>query len=222
MCCASHSWSLCGPKVSYIACTGTPRYRLACLMGYNLLLVAANTFRFANMFGDHMVLQRAPTSANIWGYIEGCGQVTVVFNGQRVTAKVIHGEGDVYGTCSGWGCRAISKCLLLLQTTRPCVDGWSPCLPPAPLVPSRSRPPPRWPGPSPSAMCSLETCTYAVARATCSSLFQRWASFRARGYYLEYICYGHCFWGEGRGGGGGGALFISACNLCRCSTQLKR
>lgn len=62
-----------------------------------LLAMAANTFRFANMFGDHMVLQRAPKPANIWGYIGvisgGCDQITVTFNGQTATAKLIQGEG---------------------------------------------------------------------------------------------------------------------------------
>eukprot|EP00731_Ephydatia_muelleri_P021229 Em0013g956a len=55
--------------------------------------MAANTFRFANMFGDHMVLQRAPRSANIWGYVGvtsgGCDQISVVFNGRTATAKLI-------------------------------------------------------------------------------------------------------------------------------------
>ena len=77
--------------------------------------MAANTFRFANMFGDHMVLQRAPKSANLWGYIEGCDQVTAVFNGQSVTAKLIHGEG---GGGGGGGGRVTITARLLAELPR--------------------------------------------------------------------------------------------------------
>lgn len=37
----------------------------------------ASLFRFANIYGDHMVLQQAPFRANVWGYGEA-GQAVVV------------------------------------------------------------------------------------------------------------------------------------------------
>ena len=48
-------------------------------------------FRFANYYGDHMVLQRAPEQANVWGYVDGCKAVVVTFNGANTTATITPG-----------------------------------------------------------------------------------------------------------------------------------
>lgn len=37
----------------------------------------SSLFRFANIYGDHMVLQQAPFRANVWGYGE-VGQTVLV------------------------------------------------------------------------------------------------------------------------------------------------
>ena len=38
------------------------------------------TLRFANYYGDHMVLQRAPHSANVWSFMPACDdKVEVTF-----------------------------------------------------------------------------------------------------------------------------------------------
>ena len=57
---------------------------LAFFLGYS---ETATVFRFANIYGDHMVLQQAPRRARIWGF----GEV-----GQRVSLTV---AWNVY--CSG-------------------------------------------------------------------------------------------------------------------------
>ncbi len=55
-----------------------------------------SVFRFANMFGSHMVLQQAPKRASIWGYGEVGQEVVVIFSGEMyrsfITAKT---EGNV-------------------------------------------------------------------------------------------------------------------------------
>ena len=43
---------------------------------------------FANYYGDHMVLQRAPAHANVWGYVDGCKEVQVTFNSTKIIATV--------------------------------------------------------------------------------------------------------------------------------------
>ncbi|MBN3318043.1 SIAE acetylesterase, partial [Atractosteus spatula] len=45
-------------------------------------------FRFASYYGDHMVLQKAPQRAVVWGYGEDAAQVTVTVVGDR--GKVSH------------------------------------------------------------------------------------------------------------------------------------
>ena len=49
-------------------------------------------FRFSNIYGDHMVLQQAPTQANVWGYISDCEDgVTVKFVQAEYPATLIKG-----------------------------------------------------------------------------------------------------------------------------------
>lgn len=57
---------------------------------------AANDLRFANYYGDHMVLQRAPASAIVWGYEPDCDDVSVAFNGATVKADLIQGDSKSY------------------------------------------------------------------------------------------------------------------------------
>lgn len=53
------------------------------------MLFAASGFRFANYYGDHMVLQREINTgnkgfqslANVWGYIPEMDNVTLTFSG---------------------------------------------------------------------------------------------------------------------------------------------
>ena len=55
----------------------------------------SSSFRFANYYGDHMVLQRGPARANIWGYVDGCGAVTVNFNSVLISATVTPGTYNI-------------------------------------------------------------------------------------------------------------------------------
>ena len=38
-----------------------------------------------------MVLQRAPDRANVWGYVDGCKDVAVTFNGMKIAATLTPG-----------------------------------------------------------------------------------------------------------------------------------
>lgn len=49
------------------------------------------TFRFANIYGDHMVLQKAPNHAIVWGFGEVDQQVNVELSGKEYTTKVTSG-----------------------------------------------------------------------------------------------------------------------------------
>ena len=60
----------------------------------SLTAVAAQneTFRFANYYGDHMVLQRGPQSASVWGFVPNCDPVSVMFNSKSISAKLVPSE----------------------------------------------------------------------------------------------------------------------------------
>ncbi|KAL5470809.1 hypothetical protein EMCRGX_G028834 [Ephydatia muelleri] len=63
------------------------------------LLSAASAqvpLRFANIYGDHMVIQRGKP-ANVWGYVQDCSGVTVGFNGKKINATVTIVQGS--NTC---------------------------------------------------------------------------------------------------------------------------
>ena len=47
---------------------------------------AATPCSLSNVFGDHMVLQRGPQSANVWGFATAGTQVKTVFGGQTYTS----------------------------------------------------------------------------------------------------------------------------------------
>ena len=68
---------------SLLSCSSEPR---------PLSLPARAAFRFANYYGDHMVLQRAPAQANVWGYVDGCAPVNVTFNSSTISATVTPGN----------------------------------------------------------------------------------------------------------------------------------
>lgn len=52
-------------------------------------------FRFANVFGSHMVLQQAPKRASIWGYGEDGQEVVVIFSGDMYRSFIIEkSEGN--------------------------------------------------------------------------------------------------------------------------------
>lgn len=52
-------------------------------------------FRFANVYGDHMVLQSKPFRAAIWGLGEVGQDVTVSLASEVYTTKVIKGDKSV-------------------------------------------------------------------------------------------------------------------------------
>lgn len=53
---------------------------------------ATGTFRFANIYGDHMVLQAKPFSAMVWGFGEIGQTVDVRFGNEFLETKVIEGS----------------------------------------------------------------------------------------------------------------------------------
>ena len=62
---------------------------------------AANTLKFANYYQSHMVLQKAPQKAVLWGYASTLGDtVTVKLNGRLVTHVTVtrntEGTGGVW------------------------------------------------------------------------------------------------------------------------------
>ena len=85
--------------------------------------LAAETFRFANYYGDHMVLQRGDKMMSVvWGYIPQCDTITAEMNGAStsgtcttesgingsnsitiiVTVRIINVESDAAPTVSWW------------------------------------------------------------------------------------------------------------------------
>ena len=60
-------------------------------------LAQSNTIRFANYYGDHMVLQRAPKSARVWGYTPlKCEDVTVMLDQTEVKATVTPEASELF------------------------------------------------------------------------------------------------------------------------------
>ncbi|XP_064612448.1 sialate O-acetylesterase-like [Liolophura sinensis] len=56
------------------------------------------SFAFASYYGDHMVLQRGPQRANVWGYSPHLGEkVTVRVGGHSVSTTVVSGHVDKGG-----------------------------------------------------------------------------------------------------------------------------
>ena len=57
-------------------------------------------FSFASYYNDHMVLQKSPIKANIWGYLRNDAvnhQVTVDLNNKKYNAAYIKGsQADVH------------------------------------------------------------------------------------------------------------------------------
>ena len=56
-------------------------------------------FRFANYYADHMVLQRAPKVAIIWGYVPNCDPVEVTFSENGIQAKITPVSGQSKSLC---------------------------------------------------------------------------------------------------------------------------
>ena len=57
---------------------------------------SALTFRFANIFGDNMVLQKSPQRATVWGFGEAGQDVILIFNGEMYRSEVIPGKLSNY------------------------------------------------------------------------------------------------------------------------------
>ena len=63
-----------------------------CTFAFVITTGQTGTIRFANYYGSHMVLQRAPKSAIVWGYIPVCERVVVQFDEKSLgDAKLIPG-----------------------------------------------------------------------------------------------------------------------------------
>ena len=54
----------------------------------SMLIAASARYNVSNVFGDHMVLQRAPDSARIWGFGHAGAEVTTNFRGKAWTTTV--------------------------------------------------------------------------------------------------------------------------------------
>ena len=52
---------------------------------------SSSVFRFANIYGDHMVLQRKPFSATIWGFGQTGEKVGVRLGSEVHTTEVVKG-----------------------------------------------------------------------------------------------------------------------------------
>ena len=52
---------------------------------------SADVFRFANIYGDHMVLQMKPFSAMVWGFGETGQKVDVRLGSEVQTTEVVEG-----------------------------------------------------------------------------------------------------------------------------------
>ena len=52
---------------------------------------SSSVFRFANIYGDHMVLQRKPFSAAVWGFGQTGEKVVVRLGSEAHTTEVVKG-----------------------------------------------------------------------------------------------------------------------------------
>ena len=60
----------------------------------NLAIKADADFSFASYYNDHMVLQKSPMKANVWGYLHNSAvnnQVSVELNNKKYNALYIKG-----------------------------------------------------------------------------------------------------------------------------------
>ena len=58
-------------------------------------MIVGADFSFASYYGDHMVLQKSPMRANIWGYLRNDAvnyPVSVVLNNKKYNAIYIRGN----------------------------------------------------------------------------------------------------------------------------------
>lgn len=59
---------------------------------FSKMVKLESVFRFANIYGDHMVLQMKPFSAVVWGFGEIGQTVDVKLGGEVQTTEVVKGE----------------------------------------------------------------------------------------------------------------------------------
>lgn len=59
---------------------------------FSKMVKLESVFRFANIYGDHMVLQMKPFSAMVWGFGEIGQTVDVKLGGEVQTTEVVEGE----------------------------------------------------------------------------------------------------------------------------------
>ena len=65
----------------------------AIFIGVPLLLAfSLEVFRFSNNYADHMVLQRRPQRAHIWGYGELNAEVMIILKNESYATHVKYGE----------------------------------------------------------------------------------------------------------------------------------
>lgn len=82
-------------KALELCCTVTWCHTLAYLLKAALLF-SGNEFRFASYYGEHMVLQKAPEKAVVWGYGTPGAEVQISLAGpqseQVKSVYVLNGE----------------------------------------------------------------------------------------------------------------------------------
>ena len=58
----------------------------------SFLVGVQGQIRFANIYGDQMVLQQAPAQAIVWGYAPKCdSKITATFNGKTIDPTTFTG-----------------------------------------------------------------------------------------------------------------------------------
>lgn len=97
--------SLCFLSISWVSC-GLPLFGMfsvklcwiVCVLDLTLVSSALNervnsasAFRFANIYGDHMVLQMKPFSAMVWGFGQIGEKVVVRLGSEAETTEVVKG-----------------------------------------------------------------------------------------------------------------------------------
>lgn len=62
------------------------------------VVVFSDAFRLATYYSDHMVLQRGPDSAVIWGYAVKGAQITVLFKDTKYSTTANAGKSREFVT----------------------------------------------------------------------------------------------------------------------------
>ena len=146
---------------------------------YRVMHFAASGFRFANLYGDHMVLQREISTGdrsfqslvNVWGYIPEMDNVTLTFSGNPGSNNAIVkcSEGAILRQFTVANYLALLPIILSLQTAAhgqpPCRHIWDQAVHMRSTLAAQNM------ARSLSVMSCWEMSGFAVARATWCSLW---------------------------------------------------